>query len=117
MGIAIALALFGVLLGAAVRNRAAAIGGAFIVGVAVWYLTPKLQVMMANSVTGRHWSTALSDWGAGSVSLQICLAVTVLGVLVAWVLFRSHEHRPDWEWDPDHPKARERRRRRRYAAT
>ena len=112
MGIALALALFGVLCGAMVRNRAAAILGAMSAGVAVWYLIPMLQEMMAGSVTGRHWSATLSEWGAGSVSLPICLGVTVLGVIVAWVLFRGHEHRPDWEWDPDHPKARGRRRRR-----
>ena len=81
-------------------------------GVGGWYLIPSSQEMMAGWVTGRHWSATLSEWGAGSVSLPICLGVTVLGVIVAWVLFRGHEHRPDWEWDPDHPKARGRRRRR-----
>ena len=115
MGIAIALGLFGVLCGAMIRNRAAAVLGAFVAGVAVWYLIPMLQHMMAGSATGRQWASTLSEWGAGNVSLPICLSVTVIGVLLAWVLFRGHEHRPDWEWDPDHPKHRSHRRKRRYA--
>jgi hypothetical protein len=112
MGIAIALGLFGVLCGALIRNRAAAVLGACVAGVTAWYLIPMLQPMLANSATGRRWSAMLSDWGAGNDSLALLMGAAMIGLLVAWVLFRGHEHRPDWEWDPDHPKARHRRRRR-----
>jgi hypothetical protein len=112
MGLAIALFLFGLICGALVRNRAAAMLGAPVAAVAAWYLIPMLQPMLAGSATGRRWSELLTEAGAGEVSLTVLLSLTVLGVVVAWVLFRGHDHRPDWEWDPDHPKRRNRRRRR-----
>jgi hypothetical protein len=113
MGILIGLALFGMLCGVSIKNRAAAILGSMVAGVAVWYVIPAIEPLFGNSATGRRWATMLADWGLGSVPLPAMLGVVVLGVLVSWVLFRGHEHRPDWEWDPDHPKAREKRRKRR----
>jgi hypothetical protein len=114
VGILIGLAIFGVICGVAIKNRAAAILGAMIAGVSVWYLVPAIEPLLGNSPTGRRWTVMLADWGVGSVPLPAMLGVVVLGVLVAWVLFRSHDHRPDWEWDPDQPRSRNKRRRRRY---
>ncbi|MBX7249384.1 MAG: hypothetical protein K1X35_10130 [Caulobacteraceae bacterium] len=113
MGILIGLALFGVLCGVSIKNRAAAILGAMVAGVSAWFIPPALEPMLGNSVTGRRWATLFGEWGVGSAPLPAMLGAVVLGVLVAWVLFRAHEHRPDWEWDPEHPRFREKRRRRR----
>jgi hypothetical protein len=115
MGIAIALALFGVICGAVIHNRAGAAAGAFAAAFVTWLAAPALDPCLTHSTTGRRLAATLSEAGAGQTSLLMLLAAAAFGVLVAWVLFRRREHRPDWEWDPDHPDARERRRRRRFA--
>jgi len=113
MGVGIALGLFGVLLGAAIRNRLGAVFAAAAASFVAWMGLPAAQPFLAGSATGRRIAEMLSHNGAEDPSLFIFLGASAAGVLLAWMLFGgSDEHRPDWEWDPEHPKSRKRRRRR-----
>ena len=115
MGIAIALCLFGVFCGVVIHNRAGAAAAAFSGAFVVWLAAPAVAPFLTHSTTGRRMAETLSEAGAGQTPFLMLLAAAAGGVLIAWVMFRTRDHRPDWEWDPDHPKARGRRRRRRFA--
>ena len=113
MDLLIALALFGAVCGAVIRNRTGAAGSALLGALVVWYIAPRAGDFIDLTATGRRVAQTLDQAGAGHVSIWMMVAAAFVGVLVAWGLFgRSKEHRPDWEWDPDHPKYRKRMRRR-----
>jgi len=114
MGIAIALGLFGLICGVVIHNRAGAAAAAFTGAFVTQLALPAFEPFLGHSSTGRKMAATLDQAGAGSTPFLMLLAAAVSGVLIAWVLFRTKDHRPDWEWDPDHPEAR-RRRKRRYA--
>lgn len=113
MGIAMALGLFGVICGAVIHNRAGAAAAAFSGAFVVWLMAPAITPFLTHSSTGRRLAAHLDGAGAGQTPFLMLMAAATAGVLIAWVLFRTHDHRPDWEWDPDHPKAKGRRRSRR----
>lgn len=113
MGIAIALGLFGLICGAVIHNRAGAAAAAFSGAFVVWLSAPAVAPFLTHSSTGRRLAATLDQAGAEQTPFLMMLAAATAGVLAAWVLFRTHDHRPDWEWDPDHPKSRRERRRRR----
>lgn len=115
MGIAIALCLFGIFCGVVINHRAGAAAAAFSGAFVVWLAAPAVAPFLTHSSTGRRMAATLSDAGAGQTPFLMLLAAATAGVLIAWVMFRTQEHRPDWEWDPDHPKTRRRRRKRHFA--
>jgi len=113
MGIAIALGLFGIFIGAVVRNRTGAVLAAAAAALAVFIVVPSLDPYLTNSATGRRLGEFLHHNGSEHLSMIRLFACAAAGVLVAWLFVgRSSEHRPDWEWDPDHPRRRKQRRRR-----
>ena len=111
MGIALALGLFGLICGVVIHNRAGAAAAAFSGAFVVQLSLPAFEPFLTHSSTGRKLASSLDQAGAGQTPFFMLLGAAVAGLLVAWVLFRRRDHRPDWEWDPDHPKARKRRRR------